>query len=79
MRADVAKALLQEAELCAANRRFKARAEDDELSPAADDPTLARSRDGSGEDGEAQRQAEHAAEPLLPWRDATVGRYHRIF
>jgi len=79
MRADVAKALLREAESCAADRRVKNRAAGDELDPTAEGPTLARSRDGSVEASATELQPKQADSPLLPWRDATVGRYRRIF
>jgi hypothetical protein len=91
VRADVAKALLREAELCAADRRVKTRAVGDDLYVAAVGfPTFAVYSLGGGS-REIEVAKEQAAtdvghlppavkttEFTLPWRDGNRGAYHRI-
>jgi hypothetical protein len=91
MRADVAKALLREAELCAADRRVKTRAEDaGSYTAAKGSPTVDVYRLGGGS-REIKVEKEQAAsvghllsatqtaEFTLPWRNGNRNAYHRIF
>ena len=77
-RVEIEKMLLREAGLCAADRRTRNRAARVVLSIKAEDLTSARSRNVAGATGAADRSNEQAAS-LLPWRDARIGAYRRLF